>query len=95
MKDRLRALHDEVATPRPIEERDTSFGNPPSRDPARTRIVSVSGPQEGRVTIHVEEDDPSGLMIESYDVRAVVMNGEWRLEDRVAVYGDERIPGLL
>lgn len=95
MKDRLEALYGQVATQRPIEERDTSFGHPPSRGPAHTRIVSVSGPKADRVTIYVEEDDPTGLMVVSYEVEAVVMNGDWRLEDRVAVYDDERIPGLL
>ena len=95
MKERLAALYEQVATARPIEARDTQFSVPASRDPRRARIVSVAEPRAGRVTIVVEEDNPTGLLTDSYEVTAVLVNGVWRLKDRVAVFEHERIAGLL
>ena len=91
------AIHGDLSTPKPLSARDTSGGVPPTRDPARTRVTAVVWIASDTVRITTEEDDPLGIIgPEVYQVTAKLLEGDWRLDDRVLVKDDgKHLRGLL
>jgi hypothetical protein len=94
--EQLAAIHAELSTPRDPASRDSSLGDPASRDPNKTRIVTVRWPSTERIVIKTEEDDPLGLVSpDVYEVVVVMTDAGWRLDDRTYLARGRRISGVL
>jgi hypothetical protein len=99
-------VRERYCTPRVLAQPlAVNYGDPPSHDPDKTRVVEVRATRRDRalvVTMEIFVDmqfepdiDPPLEM--RYEHRLHVMNGEWRLNSRVQddLDGQPRIRGLL
>ncbi|MGH8674907.1 MAG: hypothetical protein ACREVG_11420 [Burkholderiales bacterium] len=85
----LIALHAEFSTDASLEMRDVSVVKPPSRNPSTVRVTEVELATDMAV-IRTLEDEFEGLLPIAYKVVAVLVEGQWRLKQRVTDHGRGR-----
>ncbi len=93
-------MRERYLTPRRAADQDfgVGYGDPPSCDSDRTRIVEVTARRRDRalvVTMERFEDDPP--LEARYENRLHLIDGEWRLNTRWLndLDGEPQIDGLL
>ena len=97
LRQQLIAIHADLCTPGQLSNRDTSASLPSPRDPSRTSLLDVRWVTDTKVVMITAEDDPLGILDpQTYEVVALLVDTQWRLDERTATYENgTRITGLL
>ena len=92
------AILQRLATPRGAATNTTvAFGTPATRDPMKTRLLSVeTGKRDRALVVTEERSGPLPWEKQRYEYALQRVGGEWRINSRTSLDSDgKRIRGLL